>query len=812
MMTHKQKIVPVTVVSILLASGLLHADVTTNLPTTVTGGSGTVSAIQTNDGGFYVAAKGNTISLGGFSAVGGAITSVVLHVAFTVEAGYGGTGAIRVNGINTPIIPANGDSNRVASVNLVGGGFRVDTWPEITSLAVTFNNNDGGTGQAVKFDHAYLEIVHGTPDYPPPTWSDEFDDSGPPNPAVWTFEQGFVRNQELQWYTTSNAWQEGGRLIIEGRREQVLNPNYNPGSTDWKLNRQYADYTSSSIKSVGKFSFQYGRMQVRAKIPIGAGLWPASWTLGNTGEWPSNGECDLMEYYNSKILANCARGTTTRWTAAWDGASSNVTSFTSIDAGWINSFHVWTMQWDESNVRLYVDNVLMNTIPQSWLVNPVTTWGPQYPFKQPHYLLLDLAIGGTAGGNPAGTPFPVRYEVDYVRVWAGATNNTAPSDLSLSADSLAENLPIGTVVGYLTATDPDAADVIRYSLVSGTGSTDNSLFDVAFVSGETRVGVLKTKAVLRRQDAATRSIRVRATDIEGLTHEEAVTINVVGASIANLAPTNVTNNQALLNATLLNTGNTNYLVYAYWGTSNGGTNAGAWAAHAYLGAWTNVVATNVSYLAGGLAVGQTYYYTFRATNAARSLWATNVQSFTTVTGPAGTNAYLTSLILNPAGALSPSFSSNVFNYTAVNTHGATPTVTVVNADPTATNQLIYNGTTNVLLSASASSPLTLTLGVVNPVVVRVAAPDAVTVNTYTVNMTRQPSLTPPMLTSFGGGESLSLSWPADHLGYTLQVQTNALGQGLGTNWFPVPGSDSVTATNVPIGLDSGALFYRLVYP
>ena len=529
-MTQRQKRPLISIAFFLFATCLLHADVTTNRPTSVTGGSGAVADIQTNDGVFYTAAKGNTINLGSFSAVGGVVTSVVLQVGFTVEAGYGGTGAIQVNGINTTIIPADGDSNRKVSIDLTGGGFRIDTWPEVTSLAVTFKNNDGGTGQAVKFDYAYLEITHGTPDHPPPTWSDEFDDSGPPNPKVWTFEQGFVRNQELQWYSTNNAWQEGGRLIIEGRREQVLNPNYNPNSTDWKLNREYADYTSASIKSVGKSSFQYGRLQVRAKIPVGAGLWPASWTLGNTGEWPSNGECDLMEYYNSKILANCARGTTTRWTAAWDGASSNVTYFTSIDGAWVNAFHVWTMQWDQDNVRLYVDNVLMNTIPQSWLVNPVTTWGPQYPFKQPHYLLLNLAIGGTAGGNPSGTPFPVRYEVDYVRVWAGATNNTAPTDIALSTNSVPENLPIGTVVGYLTATDPDPADVIRYTLVAGTGSTDNSLFDVAFVSGETRVGVLKTKAVLRRQDAATRSLRVRATDIEGLTYEKALTVVITGVA------------------------------------------------------------------------------------------------------------------------------------------------------------------------------------------------------------------------------------------------------------------------------------------
>jgi uncharacterized repeat protein (TIGR02543 family) len=490
------------------------AGVTTNLPTTVSGGSGTVSALQTNDAVTYTAARGNSITIGGFSWDGGAITSVVLHVKFTVDSGYGGNNPIKVNGVATTITPANGDVNRTATVDIMGGSFLVDTWPEIKSTLIQFQNNDGAGGgsQSVLFDYVYLVINRGPSDgFIPPTWSDEFEFTGAPDPSIWTLETGYKRNNELQYYTT-NAWREGGVLVIEGRREPM--GGY--------------QYTSASIVSDNKFYWQYGRAQIRAKVSNLPGLWPAIWGCGQTGEWPSNGEVDIMENYGGKILANCAKGTTTRWTAAWDSANRTVNpSLTDVDPNWTNSFHIWTMQWDQQNVRLYVDNVLLNTTAQSWLVNPVTTWGPSEPFKQPFTIWLNLAIGGNAGGDPSGTPFPQRYYVDYWRIWEGATNNVAPTDIALSSYAVDEGLPSGTVVGYLSATDADPAEVIRYSLVTGTGSTHNSQFSIPeFLSDNTKQCVLKTAAVLSYGAGATRSIRVRATDIEGATYDKVLTINV----------------------------------------------------------------------------------------------------------------------------------------------------------------------------------------------------------------------------------------------------------------------------------------------
>ena len=113
-------------------------------------------------------------------------------------------------------------------------------------------------------------------------WSDEFDKDGPPDPAKWTYEAGFVRNRELQWYQPENAWCEKGLLIIEGRRERKRNPQYEPGSQFWKTGREYAEYTSASVTSKGIAGWKYGRFEMRGRIDTRAGIWPAFWSLGWT--------------------------------------------------------------------------------------------------------------------------------------------------------------------------------------------------------------------------------------------------------------------------------------------------------------------------------------------------------------------------------------------------------------------------------------------------------------------------------------------------------------------------------------------------
>jgi hypothetical protein len=189
----------------------------------------------------------------------------------------------------------------------------------------------------------------------------------------------------------------------------------------------------------------------------------------------------------------------------------------------------------------------------------------------------------------------------------------------------------------------------------------------------------------------------------------------------------------------------------------------------------------------------------------------------TQVAPVSTNAYLTSLTLNPVLSFTPAFSSSTFSYTATAAYGSSPTVTVADANGNATNQLIYNGATNVLASGVASAALTLNpnLAVTNVIQVQVTAQDGVTKQTYTVNVTQPPSQTKPVLTSSASNGTLTLTWPVDHLGYRLLTQTNNLNLGVSANlndWATVPGSTTTNLINLPITTTNLNSFYRLVFP
>lgn len=251
-------------------------------------------------------------------------------------------------------------------------------------------------------------------------WSDEFNCDGAVDSDKWSFENGFVRNEEAQWYQAENATCRGGNLVIEARQEQRLNPNFVAESNSWKLNRERAEYTSSLIKTKEKFDFQYGRVEVRAKIPTSGGVWPAIWLLGSNRSWPSCGEIDMMEYYRiggkPHILANVAWGSDKPYQAKWDSEKMPFTYFTSMDLQWADKFHVWRMDWDTENIKLYLDDELLNQTPISKTVNGAIG---EYanPFKSPQYILLNLAMGGNCGGEIDNAALPARFEIDYVRVY-----------------------------------------------------------------------------------------------------------------------------------------------------------------------------------------------------------------------------------------------------------------------------------------------------------------------------------------------------------------------------------------------------------
>ena len=253
-------------------------------------------------------------------------------------------------------------------------------------------------------------------------WQDEFDKDGRPDER-WDYEQGFVRNKELQWYQADNANVKDGVLIIEGRKETVQNPFYQEDSRAWQRARKEAHYTASSVTTRKSFHFRYGRVEVRAKIPTASGSWPAIWLLGNRWSWPECGEIDMLEYYIAKgvpsILANACWGSERKFTPIWDSAVIPLTHFTDKDADWTKKFHVWRMDWDEHFIKLHLDEELMNTIDLSQTrnrdemgMNPFSNNVEGFGM----YILLNLALGEN-GGTPNDSQFPMQYLVDYVRVY-----------------------------------------------------------------------------------------------------------------------------------------------------------------------------------------------------------------------------------------------------------------------------------------------------------------------------------------------------------------------------------------------------------
>ncbi len=230
-------------------------------------------------------------------------------------------------------------------------------------------------------------------------WSDEFDAPGLPDPARWDYEEGLVRNRELQYYTRArkeNARVENGTLVIEARKEDYKN----------------AKYTSASLITLGEASWTYGRIEVKAKIPTGRGLWPAIWTLGTdrrqTG-WPACGELDIMEnvgFDPDTIHANIHTKKYNHVKRTNKGAK--IKPFRPYDA-----FHVYALDWFPDRIDFYFDKEKYFTYENE------KSGEEAWPFDKPQYLILNIAVGGSWGGQKGvdDSVFPQRMLVDYVRVY-----------------------------------------------------------------------------------------------------------------------------------------------------------------------------------------------------------------------------------------------------------------------------------------------------------------------------------------------------------------------------------------------------------
>jgi beta-glucanase (GH16 family) len=244
-------------------------------------------------------------------------------------------------------------------------------------------------------------------------WADEFDYTGLPDPEKWDYEEGFIRNWEAQYYTRArpeNARVEDGTLIIEGRKEKFPNPHYRPGGKG----PQVAEYTAASLITLGKAAWQYGRVEVRAKLPQGRGVWPAIWMLGtNRGQvgWPACGEIDIMEFVGhtpDRVHANV------HWRGG-DGKHQATGGKLKVERPW-DDFHVYALEWTDRQMDFFFDE----TKYFSFQVEKATDEGDN-AFRLPHYLLINLALGGSWGGAIDDEIFPQKYVIDYVRVYERAS-------------------------------------------------------------------------------------------------------------------------------------------------------------------------------------------------------------------------------------------------------------------------------------------------------------------------------------------------------------------------------------------------------
>lgn len=234
-------------------------------------------------------------------------------------------------------------------------------------------------------------------------WSDEFDGTAL-NTANWTFEMGDGcpgncgwGNNELQYYREDNTSIVDGNLVITAKKQSF-------GSRE---------YTSSRIVTKGKKQFKFGRIDIRAALPKGQGIWPALWMLGSNIDavnWPACGEIDIMEYTGN--LTNRVLGTVHYGANVGQHQYTSQAKYLDGNANFHDEFHVFSLNWVADKIEFLVDDVVFHTI------TPASLNGAPYPFNKNFFFIFNVAVGGTLPGNPDNsTAFPQSMIVDYVRVF-----------------------------------------------------------------------------------------------------------------------------------------------------------------------------------------------------------------------------------------------------------------------------------------------------------------------------------------------------------------------------------------------------------
>ncbi|WP_433896512.1 glycoside hydrolase family 16 protein [Sphingobacterium mizutaii] len=234
-------------------------------------------------------------------------------------------------------------------------------------------------------------------------WQDEFNYEGLPDSTKWSFDtKGNAYNwgnNEAQHYTahdTSNAYVKKGYLTITAKRQDAGGKKY----------------TSARLRTIHKGDWNYGRFEIRAKVPTGRGTWPAIWMMPSAdtyGGWPKSGEIDIMEYIGShpdSVLGTVHTESYNHVIGTQKGKSTYLP-----DAH--KKFHTYVLEWDANEIKIYADKKLYFTFKNEGKT------AAEWPFDQKFHLLLNLAIGGGLGGQKGidDSLFPQSYVIDYVRVY-----------------------------------------------------------------------------------------------------------------------------------------------------------------------------------------------------------------------------------------------------------------------------------------------------------------------------------------------------------------------------------------------------------
>lgn len=310
--------------------------------------------------------------------------------------------------VDQKIIFSAGESQKTVSISIVGDDLKEGVDDFQVALSEPLNctiitNYATGTIDNDDTKIPVTDIGYSTPtSYAGKTlvWADEFNGSAL-NTSDWNYDVGDGcpncgwGNNELEFYTAGdNLYMSNGKMIIEARKESKGGKNY----------------TSSRLTTMGKKSFKFGRIDIRAKLPMGQGIWPALWMLGDnfpTAGWPTCGEIDILEFLGhdlTKIYSTIhfKSGTGSR------NISKSYVNATPIP----DEYHVYSLVWETDKMRMLVDDKLIG----EFLVSDLG--GATYPFNEKFFFLFNLAVGGNWPGSPnATTYFPQWMYVDYVRVF-----------------------------------------------------------------------------------------------------------------------------------------------------------------------------------------------------------------------------------------------------------------------------------------------------------------------------------------------------------------------------------------------------------